>query len=279
MYAVKCIYIYIYNWLFSGDKGFVNPVQSRYIYNAFWHVYGTPNQLVFKLSRYFCILFLYKLHRIMFTLKIGTMGIRVTLIMNMFLHINYIYGTYIFEKDVSQMTGVGTAKEWLVFMEIRIKHCMKIRKMSRYAWGDLVGLTRCLATVRTEPQPRCYRDKYKWKVWLDASHHISIWRRIWKQHIHCKWIDPLNFTALVHGMFNINVTFLRFKMSDRFGMYPLQNYRTESQTIFRINTEGITCEFCGSHYPRSIYFAKNWVSFKLDTHREKYISHRNIIVF
>ena len=133
----------------------------------------------------------------MFTPRIGKMGIRVTLIMNMFLHINYIYGTYIFEKDVSQMTGVGTAKEWLVFMEIRIKHCMKIRKMSRYAWGDLVGLTRCLATVRTEPQPRCYRDKYKWKVWLHASHHISIWRRIWKQHIHCKWITPLNFTALV----------------------------------------------------------------------------------
>ena len=191
------------------------------------------------------------------------MGIPAILIMIMFLHMNYIYGAYIFEKDVSHITRVGTAKKWLVFMEIRIKLCMKIREMSHYAWGNLVGLTRCLATERTEPQQRCYRDKYKWRVWFHTQYHMSIWRRM--QQIKCRCADPLNFTALVHGMFNINVTFVRFKMSDRFGMYPLQDDCSESPTIFKINTDNITYDFCASHYPWSTYFATNRVSLKLDT--------------
>ena len=210
---------------------------------------------------------------------IGTMGIPVISIMIMLLHMKYIYGAYIFEKDVSHITRVGTAKKWLVFMEIRIKLCMTIREMSHYPWGDLVGLMRCLATQRTEQQQRCYRDKYKWRVWFHTRYHMSIWRRM--QQTKCRCADPLNFTALVHGMFNINVTFLRFKMSDRFGMYSLQDDCSESPTIFKINTDNITYDFCASHFPWRIYFATNRVSLKLDTdsRHEKYISRRNLIAF
>ena len=223
--------------------------------------------------------FLVQIHSKRVYSRIGTMAIPVSLIMVMFLHLPYVYGTYVFDKDVSQMTGVETAKNWIVLMEIQLKDCLKIRQMSHYAWTDLVGLTRCLAAVRTEPLQRCYRDKYKWKVWFHTHYHISILRRIWIPQLECRYTESLNFTAYVHGLFRINITFLHFKMSNRFGMYPPDYDCTESPSSFKIDTDRNPCEYCGSHYPWSIYFAKNRVSLKLDTHQETNISSEDIISF
>ena len=65
-------------------------------------------------------------------------------------------------------------------------------------------------------------------------------------------------------VFNINITFLYFLMSDRFGMYLLQNDCSDSPVIFKTDAYGHPSEYCGAHYPWSMYFAQNRVSLKLD---------------
>ena len=194
------------------------------------------------------------------------MGIPLTSIMVIFLQLNYIYGTYVFAKDVSQMMGFGATKKWLVFMEIRIKQCIKTRKIPYDPRVDLVGLIRCLVT-RPMPQRRCYIYDRKWVVWFQKPYRVIIQgehlvSKSWLNK--CRNTSSLIVNAFVHGMFNIDVTFLYFVMLDVFYMYPPHNDCIESPATFKTDVNGTPHEYCGVHYPWSIYFPKNMVSLKLD---------------
>ena len=180
-------------------------------------------------------------------------------------HLNYIPGTYVFEKDISLVKGVGAAKKWLVFMEIQIKQCVRIQQSPHSSSAALLGFMRCLVT-RREPQKRCYIFGFGlWQIWFHDHYRISILRSetsVSSPH-KCRKTGSLTFNTFVHGMFNINITFPHFVMNDEYGMYPLRNDCSESPVIFTIDTNGTSYEYCGTSYPWSVYFAKNMVSSKV----------------
>ena len=200
------------------------------------------------------------------------MGIPIALLLLMFQYHNYLYKAYGFERDVSQVVGVGATKEWLVFMEMEIKHCIRTKQMPHYPWADLVGLIRCM-TLGPEPPMQCYVHKRRWKVHVGCHNRYRMYIQIHQRkssnsHIKYRNTDSLIFNALVHGVFNINVTFLHFLMSDEFGMYPPQNDCSGSPVIFKTEANGHPFDYCGVYYPWSMYFAKNRVSLKLDLRTE-----------
>ena len=193
------------------------------------------------------------------------MGIPVTLVMINFLCLNYIDGTYVFEKVVSQMTGIGATKKWLSFMEIRIKTCLSIRQIPHFQRHDLIGLVRCLVT-RPMSQRRCYIHR-NWVIWLQKHHEVTILPHSavsYSERKKCQNAGSLIINAFVHGIFNINVTFLHFVMTDVFHMYPFNNDCIGSPEILKTDMDGTSCEYCGAHYPSSTYFNKSNVSLKLD---------------
>ena len=198
------------------------------------------------------------------------MGIPVVSIMFIFLHLHCIHGSNVFTKDVSQVAGVGTAKKWLVFMEMRIKQCMKIPHGPRV---ELLGLIGCLIT-RPVSQKRCYTYKSRWAIWFQKQYGITILHKSWfsKSRLNtCRKTGSLILNVFVHGMFNIHVNFLHFEMVDTFFMYPFHHDCMDSPATITIVMNGTSYEYCGAHYPYSIYFPKNMVSLKLDTQDGPYI--------
>ena len=186
------------------------------------------------------------------------MGIPVVFIMIIFLHLHYIHGSYIFTKDVSQVAGVGSAKKWLVFMEIRIKQCMKITPHDPRV--ELLGIW----AIRFQKQ---YGVTIMYKNGLSES-----WRNT------CRTTGSFILNAFVHSMFNINVNFLQFEMVDTFSMYPFHHDCIDSPATFKIDMDGTSYEYCGAHYPYSIYFSKNMVSLKLDMQNGPYIFPGHVLV-
>ena len=67
-------------------------------------------------------------------------------------------------------------------------------------------------------------------------------------------------------------------MVDIFSMYPFYPDCIDSPATFKIHMNGTSYEYCGAHYPYSIYFPKNMVSLKLDTQVGPYIFHGHIHV-
>ena len=257
-------HIYLYFFLATADWWFL-------LRQTIWRIHLDKNawqKIAWCLYNLIICVYSFHTHRIgvYFTARNGTMGVPVTIIMAMFLHLNYIYGTYVFEKDVSQMTGVGTAKKWLVFMEIQIKRCMGIQQVTHYSWTDLVGRIRCLV-IRPEPQNQCYAYHRGIEIRCHNRYRMSILRSPIPEleRNQCRPTDSLIFHIFVHGMFNINATFLHFLIMDEFGMYQPQNDCSESPGYFTVDNNGTSSEYCGMHYPWSMYFNKNVVSLKLNT--------------
>ena len=99
-----------------------------------------------------------------------------------------------------------------------------------------------------------------YRNWLSES-----WRNT------CKTTGSFILNAFVRSMFNINVNFLQFEMVDTFSMYPFHHDPIDSPATFKIDMDGTSYEYCGAHYPYSIYFPKNMVSLKLDMQNGPYI--------
>ena len=184
------------------------------------------------------------------------MSIPVTLVMIDFLCLNYVDGTYVFENDVSHMTGIAATKKCVygntnknLFEYMANAPLLKTRLSRTYmVSGDTPYVTVTISHSRHLGNivlKTAWGDKYTPRLGF-------VFRTEYMPK--CRLVNNQCFRT---WFFNINVTFLHFVMTYVFDMYPFNNYCIGFPEIFKTDMNGTSCEYCGAHYPWSTYFGNN----------------------
>ena len=199
-----------------------------------------------------------------YTAKKPTNGVRMIFTLVMFLSFNYINGAYPFEHDITKMIGVEPAKDWLVFMEIRINRC--IRSMP---YNSMQSFLKCLVT-RSQSERRCYSYVLPCRNFRALCIHgklLTIQAPLWQVTPEAIVRNPRQLTikTFVHSAFNMNVTLLQYTVTDKYHMQPCRNIHDCGKTafIFKMDNGFKSCVYCGKHYPYNVYGRNNTVTFEL----------------
>ena len=182
---------------------------------------------------------------------------------------NGAYGANSLPWQISRMTGIGPPKRWLVFMEVRIKWCVRmILQSDGGARGDIVTLIECLSRRQNLPE-RCHRVKIRQTMKSSASFYTTDTFLFTSPlpdvnfQTHCTKLKAHFYNITIHKLFGVNLTITEFCVFDNHRLQPFYDNCTRSKVIFRIKDNSNTYDYCGKRYPWSIYSHSNTVSIEL----------------
>ena len=178
-----------------------------------------------------------------------------------------VHGAFPLEWDLQKLSGLEPPKEWLIFMEARIRQCIGFKHPQYQPYCDLIGMLRCLAT-RKNPPKRCYRLVSGWDtrgfllVSLNIIRFIEMFpdNMVYRPGV-CETIPDsvqvVNIT--VHGMFIINITGHYLKYRDKIHR-PYQG-KCNGLPFYILLSDGKNrALYCNSMLPWSVYSESAWLT-------------------
>ena len=174
---------------------------------------------------------------------------------------------YPLEQDISHLTHIGPPKRWLVFMEIRVRRCMKLRTTRDLYLIELMTYLRCLSFAH-QLHTRCYRSLLPkpraWKIRAVVSSSMILFSiKTTRDMYRTCYTRRQTYRLLVHKLFGFNLTLDEFTVLDPSYVLPLpgQCSRATAKFIVLYNNDHII--YCGKRYPWSIYSNSNFATIKL----------------
>ena len=170
------------------------------------------------------------------------------------------------EEDISHLTGIDPPKRWGVFMEIRVRRCMKLQTIQNLYLIDLMTYLRCLSFGGHKQHSRCYRSLLPkpraWKIGAVVSSSKISFSTETMRGRYCP-TRRQTYRLLVHKLFGFNLTLDEFRVLDASFVLPLpgQCSRVTAKFIVLYNNDRIV--YCGKRHPWSIYSNSNVATIKL----------------
>ena len=173
---------------------------------------------------------------------------------------------YPLEKDISHLTGIDPPKRWLVFMEIRVRQCIKFQPSRHLFAIDLLSFLWC-TSFGHQPRTRCTRSSVpnisRWKVKATVfSNKILFLTKTKQRRVYCP-IRRQRYRLLVHKLFGFNLTIAEFMALDSNRALPLPGECTKVTAKFIVFCNNNSIVYCVKRYPWSIYSNNNMVIIEL----------------
>ena len=184
--------------------------------------------------------------------------------------------TYPLEEDISHLTHIGPPKRWLVFMEIRVRRCIKLQTTRDLYFIDLMTYLRCLSFGHTL-HTRCYRSLWpkprvlKIRSVVSSSMILFSTKTTRDRYRSCH-TRRQTYRLLVHKLFGFNLTLDEFTVFDTSYALPLPGQCSRATAKFIVLYNNGRIIYCGKRYPWSIYSNSNLATVKLNVtgRMEKY---------
>ena len=202
----------------------------------------------------------------MYSIRMQCMNFHVGVLMTIiYLQCKHTGVAYLLEKDISHLTGMDPPKRWLVFMEVRVKRCIKLQSDHHWIPADLLSFLQCLI-VGPKPQTQCTRSLFpkviQWKVNAVVSSNRILFRNNIKRSRYCP-IRQQRYRLLVHKLFGFNLTIDEFTTLDSSHVLPLPGECTRARAKFVVSYNNGSITYCGKRTPWSIYSNFNMATIEL----------------